>query len=842
MKTKFKFSGILVLIGLISSILSCGSGGDMTQFGGIPSSDKGFTITIQSDGNGSGLAIFHSTEPGELIRISAKAHRGYKFEKWEVVYGIDNVDLLSSKTRTPSTTDILSEFTMPANNVTLMVKFTAVPQGETNLFIWPPVVLFDRVIAGYAQPGPVIVGIYNSGLADAELKPNIFYVDVVDPSSAFDINTDSIGLVFPTIMQTSNSSFTVRPKAGLAVGKYNATVTIIEQIGSGAEATFKNHVATIEFEVVKPYTVTMVDDGFGTAFANPDECAPGTLVTINAVPGSGYMFKGWVVVSGNVNLSGTITTSSTFTMPQGDVTIKATFELIPVNTPTPNLYLSPAHLSFGSLPDTYTPPAPAAIAIHNSGTGDATITNIALSGTNAGSFTLTHSLNNTKVLALTGTALFTVQPKANLGARTHRATVAVTYDGGRTAQATIEFEVVKTYTITTQTSGPGTATAIPDRAVQGASIAIDAAPTPGSGYGFKEWLVETDSVTLANTTIANGRFTMPGEDVTLIAVFVPLPPGEPELTMSSVTFDDLKYNSTPVSKTITIKNEGSGTAIISDAALGGLHKDMFTISLSNTSVAAGASVTLTLTPKPGLDPGLYDDVFINLTYGTSATGGTGKTKTTYISLRVIKGDGGTVGKPTLNSQTHNSITINAVAAPVNGQTVEYLISTSATYNGTGTWQDTLTFTGLGQGTTYYVYARSVENGYYNQGAPVRSDPIMTFVTLDFINTGSTGFPIVIDDILTLSWTATTPPLTLKIISGPNITFTVSGGSGYESVTWIINGVTKATSGTSYTLTRGSGGFTYLDVGTHSLTVEVQIGTGANARWYSKEVTFVVVNE
>jgi len=67
------------------------------------------------------------------------------------------------------------------------------------------------------------------------------------------------------------------------------------------------------------------------------------------------------------------------------------------------------------------------------------------------------------------------------------------------------------------------------------------------------------------------------------------------------------------------------------------------------------------------------------------------------------------------SKTQNSVTINAVPAPGNGQTVEYAISTSSAAPGSG-WQDGLTFTGLQAGTAYYVFARSKANSAYNAGA------------------------------------------------------------------------------------------------------------------------------
>ena len=79
-----------------------------------------------------------------------------------------------------------------------------------------------------------------------------------------------------------------------------------------------------------------------------------------------------------------------------------------------------------------------------------------------------------------------------------------------------------------------------------------------------------------------------------------------------------------------------------------------------------------------------------------------------------KAAGAEVSAPTLASATHNSITVNAVASPSNGQPVEYDRNSSNTAPSTG-WQDGLTFSGLSPSTTYYIFARSKENATHNAG-------------------------------------------------------------------------------------------------------------------------------
>ncbi|MDR0442684.1 MAG: hypothetical protein LBH44_04665 [Treponema sp.] len=98
---------------------------------------------------------------------------------------------------------------------------------------------------------------------------------------------------------------------------------------------------------------------------------------------------------------------------------------------------------------------------------------------------------------------------------------------------------------------------------------------------------------------------------------------------------------------------------------------------------------------------------VTITYG-------GLTPLTTGNLTIARAAGATVNAPALNSTTYNSITINAVTAPDNGQSVEYGINTSNNAS-TATWQAGLIFTGLNEGTTYFIFARSVQNDNYNSG-------------------------------------------------------------------------------------------------------------------------------
>ena len=69
------------------------------------------------------------------------------------------------------------------------------------------------------------------------------------------------------------------------------------------------------------YIVTVTNDGNGIGTATPSTAAAGTEITLTATPANGYHFKEWEVISGGVTI-----VDDKFTMPEGNVAVKAIFE------------------------------------------------------------------------------------------------------------------------------------------------------------------------------------------------------------------------------------------------------------------------------------------------------------------------------------------------------------------------------------------------------------------------------------------------------------------------------------------------------------------------------------
>ena len=69
------------------------------------------------------------------------------------------------------------------------------------------------------------------------------------------------------------------------------------------------------------YTVTVINDGNGTASASPAKAVAGTAIALTATPNTGYRFKEWQVISGGVSIE-----NNKFLMPDSNVEVKAIFE------------------------------------------------------------------------------------------------------------------------------------------------------------------------------------------------------------------------------------------------------------------------------------------------------------------------------------------------------------------------------------------------------------------------------------------------------------------------------------------------------------------------------------
>lgn len=108
-------------------------------------------------------------------------------------------------------------------------------------------------------------------------------------------------------------------------GKSEGILYTCRRVGCGETKFVKDSAPT-------EYSVKVSTDGNGTAMADKTSAAAGTVVTLTATPKSGYTFKQWQVVTGGVTIK-----DNKFTMPAGNVEVKAIFEKNATPPPAPTV-------------------------------------------------------------------------------------------------------------------------------------------------------------------------------------------------------------------------------------------------------------------------------------------------------------------------------------------------------------------------------------------------------------------------------------------------------------------------------------------------------------------------
>ena len=224
------------------------------------------TITVTTEGGGTASASSAKAVVGTEIRLTAKPDEGYRFKEWEVMSG--NVTIKDDK------------FLMPDSNVEVKAIF------EED-----------------APPAPTehTVTVTSSGNGTASASP-----------------AKAVAGAEITLSATPDKGYHLKEWQVISGG-----VSIKDN-----KFTMPNNNVEIKaiFEKDAPptpteYTVTVTTEGGGTASASPAKAAAGTEITLTATPNTGYHFKEWQVISGNVTIK-----DGKFLMPNDNVEVKAIFE------------------------------------------------------------------------------------------------------------------------------------------------------------------------------------------------------------------------------------------------------------------------------------------------------------------------------------------------------------------------------------------------------------------------------------------------------------------------------------------------------------------------------------
>ena len=410
-------------------------------------------ITVITDGNGTAQSDVASAQIGTIITLTAEANSEYQFVEWQVISG---GIIINDITANPAT------FTMPDNPVEVMA-------------IFEPIAIYYTVNFGVVKPNGTLT-------ASVDDYPITTGEDVLEGSNV-------------NFTATPNSNFQVKEWKLNGIVIQNNTTNFYTLSDLSANAT-----VTVEFELIPPeyHTITIITDGNGTAQSNVTSAQIGTIITLTAEANSDYQFVEWQVISGGIIINDITANPATFTMPDNDVEVKATFELIYV----PIFY--PVNFSVVSGNGTLT----ASVNGTPINSGDVVIegSNINFLATPEIDYKVKEWILNGIVIQDNTTNYYTLS------------------DISKNANITVEFEIIPpdNHIITVTTDGNGTASADYDLAPAGTTITLTA--VPNSEYDFLEWIVISGSITIDDITSNPVTFVMPDNDVEVMATFEVLPP------------------------------------------------------------------------------------------------------------------------------------------------------------------------------------------------------------------------------------------------------------------------------------------------------------------------------
>ena len=411
-----------------------------------------YTITVKTDGNGTASASHVKAVVGTEITLSAAPDKGYHLKEWQVMRG--NVTIKDDK------------FTMPDSEVEIKAIFEEDAPAST-----------EYTITVTAEGGGTASASSTSATAGTEITLT------ATPDTGYHFKEWQ---VISGGVSIKDNKFTMP----------NNNVEI--------KAIFEKDAPPTPTE----YTVTVTTEGGGTASASPTKAAAGTEITLTATPNTGYHFKEWQVISGNVTIK-----DDKLLMPDSNVEIKAIFEKDA--PPTPTEYT--VTVTSGGNGTASASPAKAVAG------AEITLTAMPNEGYHFKEWQVISggvSIKNNK---------FTM-PNNNVEVK------AIFEED--TPPAPTE------HTVTVTSGGNGTASASPAKAAAGTEITLTA--TPNTGYHFKEWQVIS-----GNVTIKDDKFLMPDSNVEVKAIFeedappAPTDPAKPSISVTGTyTYNGSEHTAT----------------------------------------------------------------------------------------------------------------------------------------------------------------------------------------------------------------------------------------------------------------------------------------------------------
>jgi len=523
--------------------------------------------------NGSALAGASSQNFGSRVAVWAVAEKGFSFKNWSSETKkakFDNANSVNTTVTLDSTATITANFVSAKGGGTAatpsMICTLTVATGEGGNVSLDP--------EGTAYP--------NKPKTSKRLSATDLKSDLSSGQSRFGY---MIGTQV-TVRATPNLGYAFTGWSG-ASGSKNAVVTIMMDGNRTLTANFDEQ--TVKLYVVTISSVSMDPTGGGSY-------TEGEKVGISAgTAPTGYKFKNWTAANDDVTFANANRTSTSFTMPANAVTITANFELLSGGEPSNPLYVATissagtgatggggytegatVSITAGTAPDgqqfknwtssdgvkfadanktatTFAMPAKAVTVTANFETIKYTVTLLTTDSyaTGGGSYAAGSPVTVTAGTAPNGRRFknWTSEDGVTFGDANNSTTTFIM--PANPVRVTAVFEPV--YTATVLSAGTGASSGGSYAAGETVSISAGIAP---SGQQFKNW-TSADGVTFTNTNSAATTFIMPGNAVTVTAVF-----------------DGIKY-------AVTVSSAGTG------ATGGGSYTAGATVSISAGTAPSG---------------------------------------------------------------------------------------------------------------------------------------------------------------------------------------------------------------------------------------------------------------
>ena len=472
-----------------------------------------YTVSVTMNPEGAGTITGAGTfAEGTPIQLNATANDGYTFDYWTI--GGENIETNPYSFELTDNVEVVANFTHIEYTVTVSVSDeaagTAVLAEEGPFYLGSVINVNTTVNEGYR--------FVNFTINNGEAVTMPYTIAGENTTIAIVANFELIPTYNITVAEVLNGTVTASAETAEEGEEITVTATPAEGyeltalyfVNAETEAQVVIDMETMKFEmpaadvtiyatfelipVIPTYNITVAEVENGTVTASAETAEEGEEITVTATPAEGYELTALYFVNAETEAQVVIDMETMkFEMPAADVTIYATFELIPV-IPTYNITV--AEVENGTVT------ASAETAEEGE---EITVTATPAEGYELTALYFVNAETEAQVVIDMETMKFEM-PAADV-----------------TIYATFELiPVIPTYNITVAEVENGTVTASAETAEEGEEITVTA--TPAEGYELTAlYFVNAETEAQVVIDMETMKFEMPAADVTIYATFELIP-------------------------------------------------------------------------------------------------------------------------------------------------------------------------------------------------------------------------------------------------------------------------------------------------------------------------------